>query len=126
MHYETFKELFPNFLASLFYVHNIIYKHFSAVNSVSWSLEVEVQFYLLAPFVCYIFCLKNKIIRRLLIVAIIFASICFSLHWAFHIGSILDKSCFFATGMLLADFYLLRKKDFNKPIYLIIGIDFNF
>ena len=48
--YESFNELLPHFFASLFYVHNIVYDAHSAVNGVAWSLEVEIQFYLLAPF----------------------------------------------------------------------------
>lgn len=38
-----------NFLASLFYVHNIVYNDFSPINPVAWSLEIEVQFYLILP-----------------------------------------------------------------------------
>ena len=41
--------LFPNLVASLFYLHNLVFGVHSAVNGVAWSLEVEWQFYLLAP-----------------------------------------------------------------------------
>jgi peptidoglycan/LPS O-acetylase OafA/YrhL len=41
--------LFPNLVASLLYSHNLVYAEHSAVNGVAWSLEVEWQFYLLAP-----------------------------------------------------------------------------
>jgi len=41
--------LFPHLLASLVYLHGAIYGAHSEVNGVAWSLEVEWQFYLLAP-----------------------------------------------------------------------------
>ena len=49
LHYESFSELLPNFAASLFYIHNLVFNAHSAVNGVAWTLEVEVQFYILAP-----------------------------------------------------------------------------
>ena len=41
--------LLPHLLASLGYVHNIVYGVPSTINVVAWSLEIEVQFYILAP-----------------------------------------------------------------------------
>jgi len=42
-------ELFPHLLASLVYLHGAVFGEHSLVNGVAWSLEVEWQFYLLAP-----------------------------------------------------------------------------
>lgn len=39
-----------HFLASLFFSHNLIFGDYSWINPVAWSLEIELQFYLLAPF----------------------------------------------------------------------------
>jgi peptidoglycan/LPS O-acetylase OafA/YrhL len=36
-------------MASLFYVHSLVYGAPSAINPPAWSLEVEIQFYCLAP-----------------------------------------------------------------------------
>ena len=45
----AFDAQLPHLLASMVYLHNPIYGQMSAVNGVAWSLEVEWQFYLLAP-----------------------------------------------------------------------------
>jgi len=42
-------QLLPHLAASLFYLHNLVYGEQSAINGVAWSLEVEWQFYVLAP-----------------------------------------------------------------------------
>ena len=41
--------MLPHLVASVFYVHNLVYNSVSTINFVTWSLEVEIQFYLLAP-----------------------------------------------------------------------------
>ena len=40
--------LLPNFIASTLYVHQIIYRVPSLLSGILWSLEVEIQFYILA------------------------------------------------------------------------------
>lgn len=40
---------FGHYLASILYLHGIIYWEPSTINTVTWSLEVELQFYVLAP-----------------------------------------------------------------------------
>ena len=37
----------PHFIASLFYFHGLVYGEASWINGVAWSLEIEVQFYLM-------------------------------------------------------------------------------
>lgn len=113
LHYDSFKGLLPYFFASVFYVHNIVYKYPSAINGVAWSLEVEVQFYLLAPLLTNLYYIKNKHWRRGIMLVLITAGAVFSYINEYHVASILDKGCFFISGMLLADWYLLREKDNN-------------
>lgn len=60
-----------NLLASIFYVHNIAYGEISKVNGVAWSLEIEVQFYILAPVIATLFAIKSQNIRRGVLVAVI-------------------------------------------------------
>jgi peptidoglycan/LPS O-acetylase OafA/YrhL len=46
---ESWAQLWPHLLASLGYFHNIVYGCGSLINNNAWSLEIEVQFYLLMP-----------------------------------------------------------------------------
>lgn len=46
---EDVRQLLPHFWATLFYSHNLIFGTMSRISPPTWSLEVEVQFYLLAP-----------------------------------------------------------------------------
>jgi peptidoglycan/LPS O-acetylase OafA/YrhL len=56
-------ELLPHFVASLFYLHGLVYHQMSAVNFVTWSLEIEAQFYLLAPLLALLFCARQPVIH---------------------------------------------------------------
>ncbi|QOJ01243.1 MAG: acyltransferase [Phycisphaeraceae bacterium] len=58
--------------ASALYVHNVAFGEYSRVNGVAWSLEVEVQFYILAPALALIFTLP-KVVRRSILVSAILA-----------------------------------------------------
>lgn len=49
-----FRDLFPQLLACIAYVSNAIYHRLSYINPVAWSLEVEVQFYLLMPCLAFL------------------------------------------------------------------------
>ncbi|MBX2894279.1 MAG: acyltransferase [Cyclobacteriaceae bacterium] len=105
-------EVLPHFLASLFYIHSIVYDSWSTINPVTWSLEVEVQFYLLAPFLAACFRITDVVWRRGLLIGVILISI---LHYNLNYEMIetlnLRKSIFmhlhqFLIGFLFADFFL--------------------
>lgn len=46
---ENLLQMIPHYLATVFYLHTSIYNEYSIINPVTWSLETEVQFYLLIP-----------------------------------------------------------------------------
>ena len=108
---DTFSELLPHLLASMGYLHNIIYGSMSSINFVAWSLEIELQFYLLAPIVTSVFMIRSKIGRRLLVVSliIIFPVIAHALNGFPRVNlSILSAAHYFLAGFLLVDIYLVE------------------
>jgi peptidoglycan/LPS O-acetylase OafA/YrhL len=97
-------------LASLFYVHGLVYNSFSTINFVAWSLEVEIQFYLLMPLIAWVFFRGDRPwVRRLLLGAfcvpfMVRQSI---VHDHFPHGLFLiDQIQFFVAGIIVADIYV--------------------
>lgn len=126
-----FFDLLPNFIASLFYAHYIIYGEWSVINPVAWSLETEVQFYLIAPFISFLFAIKKVFWRRLIIVLLIVFTIILNDYFhhflrEYHLNkSVVAYIHLFLTGYLFADIYLLElnKKINSKTIFWdLIGI----
>ena len=101
-------EGFQSFLASIAYVHNFIYAEPSFINTVAWSLEIEIQFYILAPLLSLFFIIQNNIIRRalLIVTTVVFSILSFVVTLPFL--SILDYLQYFLLGFLLVDFYLVE------------------
>ncbi len=114
-----------SFLASIGYMHNFIYAEPSLINTVAWSLEIEIQFYILAPLLSLFFSIKNNITRRtLLIFTTLFFSV-FSILATLPFLSILDYLQYFLLGFLLVDFYLIErvknKTSILRNIFTIIS-----
>lgn len=102
-------ELAPHLFTSCLYVHNIVYDTPSLINGVAWSLEVEVQFYCLAPFIAGIFAIGDKRTRRAVLVGVMAASgaLVQSLSETHEHGlHLLSEINFFLVGFLLADVYV--------------------
>lgn len=101
----TWAGLWPHLLASLTYTHNLVYGKGSLINNAAWSLEVEIQFYLLVPLIASLLWLPT-VPRRLAFMA---AIVVFSLHslwvpcdWP---TSILQYAQFFLMGIVLCDLW---------------------
>ena len=60
-------------LASFFYQHSLVFGEVSTVNPVAWSLEVEIQFYIVAPVVMQFYRIRRTRLRRALLIVIILA-----------------------------------------------------
>jgi peptidoglycan/LPS O-acetylase OafA/YrhL len=105
----------PNLLASLIYQHNIIFGTASKVTPVAWSLEIEVQFYLLAPLLSLPFSIRRTNVRRFIFLTFILALPIlrgfFSLHLGQRFNTLPWYLEFFVAGFLLADLFLI---DWNE------------
>lgn len=123
-----------SYLSSIIYSHNFIFPGtLPELNIAAWSLEIEVQFYILAPLMAYIFSVKSLSIRRLsmFLIAVLFIFINHFNFSPFHFMSLLNYFQYFLVGFLLADLYvsnsiLLPKTKFDFLIglffFLIIWI----
>jgi peptidoglycan/LPS O-acetylase OafA/YrhL len=110
-----------DYLAGLLYLRTALFGSEPWAFFISWSLEIEVQFYLLAPLFASIFLVRRAGVRRgLLVLGIVLG--------ALHAGSVRragvepaplggplqhgswlgPELCFFLTGMLVADLRAFR------------------
>lgn len=109
----TVGDLFPHWLASCFYLHNFIYGEYSVINPVAWSLEIEIQFYLIAPWlVGLFFSIKNARTRQWVLLGSIFGYVALqhALGWQHSPlkPTLLGQMQHFLVGIWLADCYLTR------------------
>jgi peptidoglycan/LPS O-acetylase OafA/YrhL len=113
MGYYTWQEILPHFGASILYLHSIIYHSWSYINPPVWTLEIEVQFYILAPLLAYLFfSIKGKNLRRATLVTFILVVMLLQQHFdimnRYTILTILAHIQFFLIGFLVADIYLIE------------------
>lgn len=101
--------LYPHLAASLLYLHDLIYGVSNPFIGVAWSLEIEVQFYVLVPILALLFVVRDRRLRRVLLVGLILAILSAQsafLHQAPRASlSILAYLQFFLVGFLLADVF---------------------
>jgi peptidoglycan/LPS O-acetylase OafA/YrhL len=101
---------YPHLAASLFYLHSLIYGTFSPAMGVAWSLEIEVQFYMLVPLLTLLFAIRSRALRRSSIVILMLAALAAQALFLHHSPraslSILAYVQFFLVGFLLVDVFL--------------------
>lgn len=108
----TLSGILPHLAASLAYCHNIVFGTMSTINFVAWSLEIEVQFYILAPLLAALFSVRDPWARSCAFGACITAASALSSHLSLAdgippalrttLGSFLQ---YFLTGFAVADWY---------------------
>lgn len=102
---DTAKHLGP----SVLYLHNVVFGEPSTINGAAWSLEVEVQFYILAPWLCAVFAVRDKVPRRAILGALIVGGAAAQglLGAPLWSGlSLAHQIPYFLVGLLLADVHL--------------------
>jgi peptidoglycan/LPS O-acetylase OafA/YrhL len=102
------------FAASALYLHGFFFRWSHIINPVAWTLEMEVQFYVLVPLLTLVFLVRRPWLRRMLLGTISILLPAWVLFFAF--GKISGASHFWATivwwlqyflaGMLLSDLYV--------------------
>jgi len=120
---DPVQQLVRSYFASLVYSHNWIFGKWSIINPVAWSLEIEVQFYIMVPVLTLLFAIRNKLLKRILLFALVFF-FPFVNDNIFHTGilSLLRFGQYFVIGILVADIYLSFKSiGVKKYIIDIVG-----
>lgn len=102
--------LMPTLLPSLFYQHGPVQGEPSLLNGAFWSLEVEVQFYLIAPVLASLFLIRDAARRRLILVIAFLATLVLqfvvvagSSRLTLSLANYLDL---FLVGFFVADVYV--------------------
>lgn len=104
--HQRSQAVLPHLAASAAYLHYAVFGTPSTINSVAWSLEVEVQFYLLAPLLAIVFAVRRAWPRRALLIAAIVASAALQSAFGFSKFTLAGDLQYFLAGLLLADLYL--------------------
>jgi peptidoglycan/LPS O-acetylase OafA/YrhL len=102
--------------ASMLYLHNQIFGYQSTINGATWSLEIEIQFYILAPLLGCLFLIRKTLTRRIVLIALCLAFAVFSNCATYVLGdhpyryrlSIANALQYFLAGFILADIYLVH------------------
>ncbi len=117
-YHQSTRYLLAHLGASILYLHNIVYRTPSAINAVAWSLEVEIQFYILAPIIGLLFLIRSPLMRRAILLALILAAGAWQVatHMADSISALTIAYYvqYFLAGMLLTDLYLTEFRKWDE------------
>jgi peptidoglycan/LPS O-acetylase OafA/YrhL len=102
----------PHYLASIVYLHALIYAVPSWLGGIAWTLEIEIQFYLFMPVLAQMFRLRRPALRRCIFAVMTICAGSYAqfivphlhdLRWQY---TLLGNLQYFLAGVLLADIYL--------------------
>ncbi|HEX9047509.1 MAG TPA: acyltransferase [Verrucomicrobiae bacterium] len=114
---DWLRHTLQNLGVSLFYGTHFVYTRHPLPNIVLWSLEVEVQFYLCAPFLACLFALRSAWTRRAIFAGLMLAPLIWlplipNGNWL--VPTLLGQLQFFMAGFLVCDLFLTAGKDFSN------------
>jgi peptidoglycan/LPS O-acetylase OafA/YrhL len=107
-----------HFVAHVFYLHGAFYgpldtPGYFALNHVTWSLEVEVQFYIIAPLLALVFRIHDHVQRRIVLLLLIIGT-----HAMMYViprppfaVTVVPFLYYFLLGFLLVDIYIVDWKN---------------
>ena len=96
---------FGHFAAGLIYMHGAVFGTLNPYNSVTWSLEVEIQFYVLVPMLAIALCAQERSARLMTCLIISMLAIIGQLAGLFG-GSLFGYIQFFMVGWIVGDLYV--------------------
>jgi len=111
--HQSARAVAPHLAATLGYMHSLVYGYPSTISLPVWSLEVEIQFYCLAPFLAWLLFSfrRSNLLRRLGFIALIVAAGLLQQIYITGEGrpyfSILASFQYFLAGFLLCDLYVV-------------------
>jgi peptidoglycan/LPS O-acetylase OafA/YrhL len=106
--------LWPRYLAGVMYAHGVLFDQTNPVLGVTWSLEIEVQFYLLVPVLAWALTKPSKpAVRREVAALLGLAGLAIATTLPFYRGPALALWFlpFFMAGWILADVYVATWKE---------------
>lgn len=116
--------LIPHAAASLGFVHTFTFEEINALNAAFWALEVELQFYLVAPLMVYLYFLSGPATRRT--IALMLMLLLPFIQKAFEQGisfTLLDFLQYFIAGFVIADMYISGEgKRFRHGLIALVAL----
>ncbi|MFL0802364.1 MAG: acyltransferase [Agarilytica sp.] len=119
--YEAW-ELVEHFLFSALYLHNIVYGVGSTINAVAWSLEVEFQFYILAPILFYVY--RSKSYSVMILLLLMAGFLLLNKFMGDSYRSLLSQGHFFSLGAVLHLTVQSTSRQLEKLHYLVVVVIF--
>ncbi|WP_455671797.1 acyltransferase family protein [Phocaeicola sp.] len=126
----SFGDEIGHLLSAMTYTHTFIYGVWPPFNSVIWSLETEIQFYIITPWlIAFLFSGKKPFLRYGKFILIMAISLYLRSQyneletWHLH-RSVLVNLPYFLIGFIIAEIYIQRKSFLEKQLFIwdFIGI----